>query len=186
MWSCPAGGSAAAARTRQSRSGRPPRGELCSQVQLTLQACTCSAGTSVCLRAAPQAQPLGASLPASSQPTCLLHRSRRRCLFTMSNHTQAVTQVKWGGDGLIYSAARDCSINVWAASDGRMVRRWAPWRGNCERLSRLNCLNVYIIAQVAEPYSSFIAGNDMQPQRARPLGEHNEPQHRLCSADRRL
>lgn len=43
----------------------------------------------------------------------------------MSNHTQAVTQVKWGGDGLIYSAARDCSINVWAASDGRMVRRCA-------------------------------------------------------------
>lgn len=46
----------------------------------------------------------------------------RRCLFTMSNHTQAITQVKWGGDGLIYSAARDCSINVWAAEDGRMVR----------------------------------------------------------------
>ncbi|KAL4439724.1 hypothetical protein ABPG75_002725 [Micractinium tetrahymenae] len=48
--------------------------------------------------------------------------STRRCLFTMSNHTQAITQVKWGGDGLIYSAARDCSINVWAAADGRMVR----------------------------------------------------------------
>jgi hypothetical protein len=52
----------------------------------------------------------------------------RRCLFTMSNHTQAITQVKWGGDGLIYSAARDCSINVWAAADGRMVRRWARTR----------------------------------------------------------
>ncbi|EFN51765.1 hypothetical protein CHLNCDRAFT_56362 [Chlorella variabilis] len=48
--------------------------------------------------------------------------STRRCLITMSNHTQAVTQVKWGGDGLIYSAARDCSINVWAAADGRLVR----------------------------------------------------------------
>ena len=47
----------------------------------------------------------------------------RRCLFTMSSHTQAITQVKWGGDGLIYSAARDCSINVWAAADGRLVRR---------------------------------------------------------------
>ena len=47
----------------------------------------------------------------------------------MSNHTQAITQVKWGGDGLIYSAARDCSINVWAAADGRMVRRcaWLTW-----------------------------------------------------------
>lgn len=48
--------------------------------------------------------------------------STRRCLFTMSNHTAAVTQVKWGGDGLIYSAARDCSINVWDASDGKLVR----------------------------------------------------------------
>jgi WD40 repeat protein len=41
----------------------------------------------------------------------------------MSNHTQAITQVKWGGDGLIYSAGRDCSINVWAAADGRLLRR---------------------------------------------------------------
>jgi ribosome assembly protein 4 len=40
----------------------------------------------------------------------------------MSSHTAAVTAVKWGGEGLIYSAARDCTINVWAAEDGRMVR----------------------------------------------------------------
>ena len=67
----------------------------------------------VCLTASLAAPPL------PHPPTPL----RRRCLFTMSNHTQAITQVKWGGDGLIYSAARDCSINVWSADDGRMVRR---------------------------------------------------------------
>lgn len=32
----------------------------------------------------------------------------RRTLFTMSNHTMVVTCVKWGGEGLIYSASRDC------------------------------------------------------------------------------
>lgn len=46
----------------------------------------------------------------------------RKMLITMSSHTQAITQVKWGGDGLIYSASRDCSINVWNAEDGRLVR----------------------------------------------------------------
>jgi WD40 repeat protein len=46
----------------------------------------------------------------------------RRCLFTMGSHTASVTAVKWGGDGLLYSAARDCSINVWSAEDGRLVR----------------------------------------------------------------
>lgn len=46
----------------------------------------------------------------------------RRQLFSMSSHTAAVTAVRWGGDGLLYSASRDCKINVWAAVDGRMVR----------------------------------------------------------------
>lgn len=40
----------------------------------------------------------------------------RRCLFSMSSHTKAVSCVKWSGDGHIYSSARDCSINVWDAS----------------------------------------------------------------------
>ena len=31
-------------------------------------------------------------------------------------------QVVWGGQGLIYSAARDCTINVWRAADGVLVR----------------------------------------------------------------
>ena len=46
----------------------------------------------------------------------------RRVLFVMSSHTQAITQVKWGGDGLLYSASRDCSINVWSATEGSLVR----------------------------------------------------------------
>ena len=33
----------------------------------------------------------------------------------MATHTMAITAVRWGGDNRIYSAARDCSINVWDA-----------------------------------------------------------------------
>ena len=33
----------------------------------------------------------------------------------MASHTMAITAVKWGGDERIYTAARDCSINVWDA-----------------------------------------------------------------------
>lgn len=124
----------------------------------------------------------------------------RRCLFTMSNHTQAVTQVKWGGDGLIYSAARDCSINVWAAEDGRMVRRSVQfgWYGGLlsglvakgqlaaagRRIGRLPaaCLTPHSHPHPLPPHQPYL----LQPQGAWTLGQHNEPQHRLCAADRRL
>lgn len=38
----------------------------------------------------------------------------RRCLFSMSSHTKAVSCVRWSGEGHIISSARDCSINVWS------------------------------------------------------------------------
>ncbi len=39
---------------------------------------------------------------------CVWDASTRRCLFQMSNHTMVITSIKWGGEGLIYSASRDC------------------------------------------------------------------------------
>ena len=48
---------------------------------------------------------------------------RRVCLFTMSAHAKAVSKVVWGGEGLIYTASRDTSINVWDATDGKLVRQ---------------------------------------------------------------
>ena len=39
----------------------------------------------------------------------------RRCTLTMSSHSMAVSDVRWGGEDLIYSASRDCAINVWDA-----------------------------------------------------------------------
>lgn len=33
-----------------------------------------------------------------------------------------ITCVRWGGEGLIYSASRDGCINVWDAAEGKLVR----------------------------------------------------------------
>jgi len=41
----------------------------------------------------------------------------RRLLFSLSGHGDSVSCVKWGGDGLIYTASRDRSIHVYDAVD---------------------------------------------------------------------
>lgn len=46
----------------------------------------------------------------------------RRVVMTMSQHTAAVTCIKWGGDGLLYSSSRDKTIKVWDAIQGKLVR----------------------------------------------------------------
>jgi ribosome assembly protein 4 len=38
-------------------------------------------------------------------------------------HTNSVTSIKWGGEGLLYSASRDTTILVWDAKDGKVVRQ---------------------------------------------------------------
>ncbi|KAJ3358546.1 hypothetical protein GGF32_000324 [Allomyces javanicus] len=45
--------------------------------------------------------------------------------FALAQHTKAITCVKWGGEGLIYTASRDCSIKTWSANDGKLVRTLA-------------------------------------------------------------
>lgn len=42
--------------------------------------------------------------------------------FVLTQHTKAITCVKWGGEGVMYSASRDCSIKVWSGDDGRLLR----------------------------------------------------------------
>ena len=46
----------------------------------------------------------------------------RQTLFSMSSHTLAVSCVKWGGDGLVYSASKDCTINVWSGAVRTLAR----------------------------------------------------------------
>ena len=44
------------------------------------------------------------------------------CLFSLSGHTESVSKVLWGGEGLIYSASHDRTVKVWEAKKGRLVR----------------------------------------------------------------
>ncbi|GMH61097.1 hypothetical protein TrRE_jg4006, partial [Triparma retinervis] len=39
----------------------------------------------------------------------------QRVEFTLSGHTDSVEAVKWGGEGLIYTASRDRTVKVWGA-----------------------------------------------------------------------
>ncbi|KAG0450725.1 hypothetical protein HPP92_026600 [Vanilla planifolia] len=48
--------------------------------------------------------------------------SLRRCTISLTGHTLAVTCVKWGGDGMIYTSSQDCTIKVWETSQGKLVR----------------------------------------------------------------
>ena len=44
----------------------------------------------------------------------------------MTGHTQTVTCVKWGGDGLLYTSSQDRTIKVWRASDVRFKADAVP------------------------------------------------------------
>jgi ribosome assembly protein 4 len=43
----------------------------------------------------------------------------RNCEVALTAHTNSVTSVKWGGDGLIYTASRDTTVMVWDGTEGK-------------------------------------------------------------------
>jgi len=45
-----------------------------------------------------------------------------KCDKTLAGHTAAVTCVRWGGQGLIYSSSQDRTVKVWRAADGVLCR----------------------------------------------------------------
>jgi len=56
---------------------------------------------------------------ASKDGTCKIWNVRTgRCEISLSGHTDSVECVKWGGEGLIYTASRDRTIKVWDADVG--------------------------------------------------------------------
>lgn len=44
------------------------------------------------------------------------------CIMTLAGHVSAVTAVKWGGNGLIYTSSKDRTVKVWRAEDGALCR----------------------------------------------------------------
>uniref|UniRef100_A0A2P2I5R8 Notchless protein-like n=1 Tax=Hirondellea gigas TaxID=1518452 RepID=A0A2P2I5R8_9CRUS len=62
------------------------------------------------------------------------HIGQGRVLKTLSGHTAAVTCVRWGGEGFIYSVSRDQTIRVWIAETGelkRILEGHAHWVNHC-------------------------------------------------------
>jgi len=56
-----------------------------------------------------------------------------RCHLVVSGHSALISQVKWGGSDLLYTASHDKSIKVWRASDGVFCRNLdghAHWVNN--------------------------------------------------------
>jgi len=45
-----------------------------------------------------------------------------KTLLILSGHLQSVPSIRWGGEGLIYSASQDRTIKVWRDSDGSLCR----------------------------------------------------------------
>jgi ribosome assembly protein 4 len=61
----------------------------------------------------------------------------KRCEATMAGHADSVEAVRWGGEGLVYTASRDRLIKVWAADDkdvGKLVR---TLKGHAHRVNTL-------------------------------------------------
>jgi ribosome assembly protein 4 len=44
--------------------------------------------------------------------------THRNCEMALTAHSNAVTSVKWGGDGLLYTASRDTTVFVWDTGTG--------------------------------------------------------------------
>ncbi|KFK24296.1 hypothetical protein AALP_AAs69120U000100 [Arabis alpina] len=40
----------------------------------------------------------------------------KKCVASLTGHTSCVTCVKWGGEGIIYTGSRDCTIILWDVS----------------------------------------------------------------------
>eukprot|EP00038_Savillea_parva_P024271 m.43550 g.43550 ORF g.43550 m.43550 type:complete len:520 (+) comp6422_c0_seq2:135-1694(+) len=57
-------------------------------------------------------------------------KTGNRLIMTFGQHSKGVTCVKWGGEGLLYTAGKDREINVWRVADGtlcRTLRGHAHW-----------------------------------------------------------
>uniref|UniRef100_A0AAR2IUW5 Notchless protein homolog 1 n=1 Tax=Pygocentrus nattereri TaxID=42514 RepID=A0AAR2IUW5_PYGNA len=73
-----------------------------------------------------------------------------RCDKILTGHTQSVTCVKWGGDGLLYTSSQDRTIKVWRAKDVRQ-------KGSSLCGSKSAKSNIYFYGEGAE---RLVSGSD--------------------------
>uniref|UniRef100_A0AAQ4PVN9 Notchless protein homolog 1 n=1 Tax=Gasterosteus aculeatus aculeatus TaxID=481459 RepID=A0AAQ4PVN9_GASAC len=90
-----------------------------------------------------------------------------RCEKIMTGHTQSVTCVKWGGDGLLYTSSQDRTVKVWRAKDGVQCR---TLQGHAHWVNTLALSTDYVLRTGAfEPASATINPQDVTGSREDPL-----------------
>lgn len=83
-----------------------------------------------------------------------------QCQKILTSHTQSVTAVKWGGDGLLYSSSQDRTIKVWRASDGVLCR---TLQGHAHWVNTMALSTDYVLRTGAfNPAEASINPQDMQ------------------------
>ncbi|KAK2525406.1 Nle1 [Columba livia] len=82
-----------------------------------------------------------------------------RCDKILTSHTQSVTCVKWGGDGLIYSSSQDRTIKVWRSQDGVLCR---TLQGHAHWVNTMALSTDYVLRTGAfEPAEATINPQDL-------------------------
>ncbi|XP_078080819.1 notchless protein homolog 1 isoform X2 [Mustelus asterias] len=108
-----------------------------------------------------------------------------RCDKILTGHTQSVTCVKWGGDGLIFSSSQDRTIKVWRAQDGVMCR---TLQGHAHWVNTMALSTDYVLRTGAfEPAEATVVPQDRNDsleelkQKALQRYEQTRGQERLVS-----
>ncbi|XP_030078246.1 notchless protein homolog 1 isoform X1 [Microcaecilia unicolor] len=82
-----------------------------------------------------------------------------QCQKILTGHTQSVTGVKWGGDGLIFSSSQDRTIKVWRAQDGVLCR---TLQGHAHWVNTMALSTDYVLRTGAfEPAEASVNAQDM-------------------------
>jgi len=96
-----------------------------------------------------------------------------RCLVSLSGHADSVESIRWGGQGLLYSASRDRTIKVWAVEEegrkmGTLVRSLT---GHGHRINTL-ALNVDYACRTGPFDHTGVAPKDAEEGQARALARY--------------
>lgn len=78
-----------------------------------------------------------------------------QCIRSLSSHTNAVTSVRWGGLGMLYTSSKDRSIKMWRAEDGALCRTMT---GHAHWVNNLTLNTDYVLR--AGPYNLGVHDDD--------------------------
>jgi ribosome assembly protein 4 len=67
-----------------------------------------------------------------------------KAIVTLNGHTDSVEAVKWGGEGLIYTASRDRTIKVWTAEGNDVGKLVRTLKGHGHRINTLALSSDYV------------------------------------------